>query len=84
MIHIEQTSLSERSVMIKVGGVLDQDAIEVLKDVCNSNLARGKSVTIDFHWVLHITREGRSFVKDIKTKVAVQRLPAFMTIDAAE
>lgn len=84
MIHIEQTSLSEHNVMIKVGGVLDQDAVEVLKDVCNSNLARGNRVTVDFHSILHITREGRSFVKSIDKKVIVQRLPEFMTIDAEE
>lgn len=84
MIHIEQTSLSEHHVMISVGGVLDQDGIGVLKDVCNSNLSSGKRVTIDFHSILHITREGRSFVKNIRTKVSVQRLPEFMTIDSED
>ncbi len=70
--------------MIRVGGVLDRDAVEVLRDVCDANLAKGNHVTLDFRSILHITREGRSFVKKIGPRVEVERLPDFMTIDTSE
>lgn len=81
MIHVQQISVGERDVLVKVGGVLDVETVQVLNDVCSMNLARGNRVTVDFHSVLHITREGRRFVEEITSRVSVRSLPEFMKPD---
>jgi len=81
VIHVQQISVGDRDVLIQVGGVLDVETIQVLNDVCSMNLARGNKVTLDFHSVLHITREGRRFVQEITSRVSVKSLPEFMKTD---
>lgn len=80
MIHIQEKSMATHDMLIKVGGVLDAEAIPVLKNVCDINLAKGKKVTLDFDSVLHITREGRKFVREIGSKVIIQSMPEFMIL----
>jgi hypothetical protein len=81
MIHVQQISVGEHDILIKVGGVLDVETVEVLNDVCSINLAKGNKVTVDFDSVLHITREGRRFVQEMTSRVHVKSLPEFMKAD---
>jgi len=81
MIHIQEMSMAKHDILIKVGGVLDAEAIPVLKNVCDINFAKGKRLTLDFDSVLHITREGRKFVREIGSKVIILSLPEFMILD---
>ncbi|MEI9478367.1 MAG: hypothetical protein WCO26_17575 [Deltaproteobacteria bacterium] len=79
MIHVKEVFLDNQTVALDVGGVLDEGAIPVLKEVCELNLKAGRKVLINFASVIHITREGRKFVREIGEKVSMASLPEFMS-----
>jgi ferritin-like metal-binding protein YciE len=82
MIHVKENFSDENTVTIDVAGVLDQRAVPVLKSVCESRLGEGKDVVLNLEEVVHITREGRSFIREMKGLVETANLPEFMRIES--
>ncbi len=78
MILVREKILDNGTISVYVSGVLDQAAIPILKDVCDRHLGSGMHVLVDLEAVVHITREGRSFIQEILGQVRISHLPAFM------
>lgn len=78
MILVREKILDSGTISVYVSGVLDQAAVPILKDVCDRHLGSGMHVLVDLEAVLHITREGRSFIRGIQGQVSISHLPAFM------
>jgi len=66
MIHIKEVFLDERSVAIKVDGILDAESISILDDLCQRYLQEDKEVSLRLNGLLHISREGMDFLKEIQ------------------
>ena len=81
MIHIEETILDENTIAIKLGGILDQSTIPVIKHVCDGYLEGHRTIHLDLEKLIHITREGRNFLNGIKQKVHLMHLPEFMQLE---
>jgi hypothetical protein len=81
MIRIKENILDKNTIAIEVDGVLDQVAIPVLETVCDRNLVAEKRVVLNLEGVLHITREGRGFLRGIQEKVQIANLPEFMKLE---
>ena len=81
MIRIKENMLDKDTIAIEVDGVLDQMAIPVLKTVCDRNLFAERRVLLNLEGVLHITREGRGFLRGIEGKVQMANLPEFMKLE---
>ena len=81
MIHIEETNLDRNTIAIKLGGVLDQSAIPVIKNVCDGYLESHTTIHLDLEKLIHITREGRNFLNEIKQEVHLIHLPEFMQLE---
>ena len=84
MIYIKETSQKNNITTIEVDGVLDQEAIPVLKKVCEHHLANGKNIEIDLRGISLITREGRKYLQKIRDKVTISHLPDFVQVDPSE
>ncbi len=78
MLRIDENILEKNAVAIKVDGVLDQDAILILKNVCDRYLNEKKDVFLNLEGLVHISREGRNFIRDIQPSVSIANLPKFM------
>ncbi len=81
MIHINETIHYPNTVEIDVGGVLDLESIPILKEVCEQHLDSGRRVLINLESVVHITRDGRRFFKEISKNVSIAGLPEFMKLE---
>ena len=81
MIHIKENFPEHDLVTIKVDGILDQGAIPVLEDVCERHLQAEKEVFLNLEEVVHITREGREFLRELAKKVRIHNLPEFIKLE---
>ena len=81
MIYIKEANLQKNILTIEVDGMLDDESIPILKKVCDHHLASGKRVALDLRGIIHITREGRSYLKKIQSEVSIDHLPDFVKIE---
>jgi hypothetical protein len=61
-----------------VSGVLDETAVPILRSVCDGHLGRGRSVMMSLEGVVHITRDGRRFMREVQDRVTFAYVPEFM------
>jgi len=81
MIHIQENLLDDNTIAIKLDGVLDQGAIPVLEDVCDRHLSSDKAVLLNLEEMVHVTREGRAFLRELAKKVRIANLPEFIKLE---
>jgi ABC-type transporter Mla MlaB component len=81
MIHIEETVLDHNTITIKLEGVLDHSALPVIQSVCERYLKSHRAIHLDLEGLIHITREGRNFLNEIKQNVSLTHLPEFMQLE---
>ena len=81
MIHIKENYLDDDTIAIKVDGILDQAAIPVLEDVCDRHLGGDKVVHLNLEEAVHVTREGRAFLRELAKKVRISNLPEFIKLE---
>ena len=81
MIHIEETILDQNTIAIKLAGVLDQNAVPVIQSVFDRYLESFRAIHLDLDGLIHITREGRNFLNEIKHDVRLTHLPEFMQLE---
>lgn len=69
MIYIRESFLKKESVLIDVDGVLDREAIPVLRDVLLRHLEDNNEISVNLAKLLHISREGKAFLQEFKNQV---------------
>lgn len=69
MIYISERVLKKDSVLIDVDGVLDREAIPVLRDVLLRHLVDNKKISVNLAKLLHTSREGKAFLQEFKNQV---------------
>ena len=80
MIYLEEVILDKNSVVIKLNGTLDQTAIPAIKEACDDFLKQHYTLHLDLEKLIYITREGRSFLNNIKKTVKLINIPDFMQL----
>ena len=81
MLRIDENTLEQNAVAIKEDGVLDQDSILILKNVCDRYLNEKRKVFLNLEGLVHISQEGRNFIRDIQASVSIANLPEFIKLD---
>jgi hypothetical protein len=66
MIYIKEIYSNDRLVVIQVDGILDSNSISVLASACERHLRENKIIELDLRELLHISREGRDFLKKVQ------------------
>lgn len=80
VIRIQETFQDDRSVEIRVDGVLDRKSIHVLEKVCQRYLCRKQRIILNLEGLTYITREGRNYLMEIKNIVTFVNIPLFMKL----
>lgn len=81
MIYIKEVDAQKNFATIEVDGILDDEAIPILEKVCKHHQAYGKSVTLNMRGIIHVSREGRRYLQDIRDDVFITHLPDFIKLD---
>lgn len=68
IIHLQESFPDPSTVRIRVKGVLDTEALQVLKEVCGRHLGR-RRVWLEMEGVTLLSREARQFLKQIQPQV---------------
>jgi len=80
MIYIQETFPDDKSVSIKVDGVLDDASIPILNNVFLLHSKKEKRILIDLKHLINICREGIDYLQQIQTKVEFIDPPPFITL----
>ena len=80
MIYIKETFPDDKSVSIKVDGVLDEASIPVLNNLFLLHFRKEKKILIDLKYLINICREGIDFLKQIQTNVEFIDPPPFIKL----
>jgi len=78
MIHVREIILGEDTMEVRAEGVLDERALPVLEEVCRRHLRARKRVLLDLSGIIHVTREGRSFLKGVRKPLFITALPEML------
>jgi hypothetical protein len=78
MIYIKEEHFGDHLVRLQADGILDCESIPVLDNVCQRHLKEKKEVQLCLQGLVHISREGRDFLKRIKTRIAIIDPPWLM------
>jgi hypothetical protein len=81
MIFIKEMPKENNTVDIRVDGILDSESIPILKRVCELHWEGEKTILLHLEGLLHISREGRDFLKKISKKIAVVEQPKFINLE---
>jgi hypothetical protein len=80
MIYIKETFPDDKSVSIKVDGVLDEAAIPVLNDLFLLHFRKEKKILIDLKYLISICREGVDFLQQLESNVEFIDPPPFIKL----
>jgi len=80
MIYIKETFPDDKSVSIKVDGVLDDASIPILNNLYLLHLGKEKKILIDLKYLINISREGIDFLQQINGKVEIIDPPPFIKL----
>ena len=78
MIRIEEIVKADGSVEIKVDGVLNRKSLNLLDKVCRLYLSKERKIVLNLNGMVHITREGRNYLRGIKNVVSFTERPCFL------
>jgi hypothetical protein len=71
MIYIKEIFPDDKSVAVYVDGILDDKSIHILKSVCERHLDGNRKVILHLQELIHITREGKDFLREIGNKISI-------------
>ena len=77
--HLQEIFKDANTISIQVDGVLDTEALEVLKTVCRRHLNHRK-ILIDLGGVTHLGREARDYLREIRSRTLEIKLSSHFEI----
>jgi hypothetical protein len=81
MIYIKEKFVDNRTIVMKVDGVLDQDASAVLNHACQNRLQTKYSIILNLEGLVHITRERRTFLEQVQDGIRLENIPDFVKLE---
>jgi hypothetical protein len=81
MSHIEEMFLDTVTVLIRIDGRLEKDALPTLESVCNRHLDKGKKIRLDLQGLMHISAEAKDYLRRIWGQVAFADVPEFLNLE---
>ena len=66
MIYIKEINSNDRLITIQVDGTLDSNSISILKSAYERHSKGKQKIELDLRELLHVSREGRDFLKKIQ------------------
>jgi hypothetical protein len=75
LIYIKEICSENHLITIRVDGMLDSNSMPTLQSACECHLREDKIVELDLRNLLHISREGRIFLKEMESKGVRMKYP---------
>lgn len=83
-IHVREVFEDDVSVVIRIDGILDAESIPIVEEVCHRHLGLGRRVLLGVEGLLHISRDGREFLRQIQDQVIIENAPQFVRLEGRE
>ena len=84
MIHINETSSSQDTVIIQLEGRLDSESLASLEDVYQKHLSIGQKVILDLESLNSIDRHGKDFLRKIRNNVRYIGLSEYLSLEIGD
>ena len=81
MIHINQKTNDDSSIVIEVDGRLDRKSLAAFKDVCEQQLNYNKIILLHLRGITHTDEAGREYIKYLKNRVEFLSVPEFLKLE---
>ena len=81
MIIIDETYLSENSVLIQIEGKLDRESVGSLHDLCQEHFLRESRVRLNLEKLLWVDKEGLDYLRSIRNKVHLEGLNSYFELE---
>ena len=81
MIHINQKTNDDNSIIIEVDGRLDRKSLDSFKDVCEQQLNCNKNILLHLRGITHTDESGREYIKNLKNHVEFLSVPEFLKLE---
>ncbi len=78
MVHINESLQADGLLVITVEGILNEQNLSILKELCLNNLEGHRNVLLNLKGLLHASREVVLFLKEIQDKVIIEDAPIYM------
>jgi hypothetical protein len=79
MLRISE-KVGEDSVHVRVEGVLDNESVSLLSDVCSRHLETSERIILNLGGLLDISREGVEFLRKSDPRVLIVDAPEFVML----
>ena len=81
MIYIKEILDRDDGVVeIQVEGILNYESLPALEEACDRHLENGRRLLLKLDTIIHISRDGQKFLRNIKAKGNIVTLPKFYTL----
>jgi len=80
MIHVKENIVDKLAVEIRLDGILDDDAVPLVADVCRNHLDSKEKVVLNLEGLLHISRAGRTFLSEMRGRISIINPPEFVEL----
>jgi len=80
MIHVKENIVDKLAVEIRLDGILDDEAVPLVADVCRNYLDRKEKVVLNLEGLLHINRAGRTFLSEMRGRLSIVNPPEFVEL----
>jgi glycerol-3-phosphate responsive antiterminator len=81
MIYIKESLQNDHSIKIQVDGILDEETMPILKNVFERHREAGNKVFLHIDGLIHITREGKNFLKELPENAIIVTHPQFVELE---
>jgi len=81
MIHINQKTHDDNSIIIEVDGRLDRKSLATFRDVCEQQLNCKKNILLHLRGITHTDEFGREYIRRIKNRVEFLSVPEFLKLE---
>lgn len=69
MILVKEKLMENNSIAIQVDGILDSETTPILREAFSRHLKEQKGIFLHMEGLLHVSREGRSFLREIGERI---------------
>lgn len=81
MLRVDTILTGPKTTVLRLEGRLDRRSLPILAKVCEKNLKKEETVILNMEGIDHISKEGRDYLKSIKSRVQFVSLSEYLKIE---
>ena len=81
MLRIDTIQTSAKTITLSLEGRVDRQSLPILIRTCEDSLKNEELVILDMERVDHISKEGRDYLKSIKSEIQLINLSEYLKME---